>query len=323
MARLVPAFPTLSDIRAAHERIRGRIHRTPVVTSQTLDARVGAEVFLKCEHLQKTGSFKIRGATNAVAQLSAEERRRGVVTHSSGNHAQAVAQAGAWFGAPVTVVMPEGAPRTKREATEGYGARIVTCAPNVEARSQAARRIVAETGAVLVHPYDDPRIVAGQATAAVELLEDVPRLDVLMAPIGGGGLLSGTTLAAAYLSPRTRVIGAEPAGADDAHRGLAAGRRVTEVDPRTIADGLRTTVGELTFAILREHRVDVVTVSEAEIVEALRFAWERMKLLIEPSSAVPLGALLSGRVDARGKRVGVILTGGNADLSAALPRLSS
>jgi threonine dehydratase len=311
-----PVLP--AEVAAAHERIRTYVHRTPVLRSRTLDHISGASVFLKCENLQKTGSFKVRGATNTLAMLADEVRERGVVTHSSGNHAQALAQAAAWFRVPCTVVMPENAPGVKRRATEGYGARVVPCAPTLAAREEATARVIAATGAVLVHPYDDPRIIAGQGTAARELLEEVPDLDVVVAQVGGGGLLSGTALAAAAHRERTehdtRVWGGEPRGADDAHRSLASGVRVAEHVPDTIADGLLTTLGKIPFEVLRSLDVPVRVVSDEEIVAAMRLLWERAKLVVEPSGAVALAAVLGAREQVAGRRVGVILSGGNVDV---------
>ncbi len=290
------------------------VHRTPVFTSAFVDGRTGARVVFKAENLQKVGAFKFRGACNAVFSLGDDEARRGVLTHSSGNHAQAVALAARVRGVPAWVVMPEGAPAVKVAAVEGYGARIVRCAPTLAAREATAAEVQRETGAAFVHPYDDARVVAGQATAAMELLEQAGPLDVLLAPVGGGGLLGGTALAAAYFAPGTRVVGAEPAAADDAARSFHGGVLVPADNPRTVADGLRTSLGALNFAVLRRYVADVVTVGEDEIVAAMRHVWERMKLVIEPSSAVPVAALLSGRLDVEGRRVGVILSGGNVDL---------
>ena len=303
--------PTLEDVHRAAERIAPHAHRTPVLTSRSVDERAGARVFFKCENLQKVGAFKFRGACNAVASLSDEEARRGVATHSSGNHAAALALAARLSGIPAHIVMPSSAPAVKRAAVAGYGARIVTCAPTLRAREEALAEVARETGAAVVHPYDDARVIAGQATAGLELVEEIPDLDVVVAPVGGGGLLSGTALS---VTSRTsaRVVGAEPAAADDAFRSLQAGRVLPSNDPVTIADGLRTSLGELPFAILRARGVEIVTVGEDEIAAAMRFVWERMKILIEPSAAVPVAAVLGGKV--RGARIGVILSGGNVDL---------
>lgn len=309
---------TAADVAIAHDRIRAFIHRTSVQRCRSIDALAGATVYLKCENLQRTGSFKLRGATNAVASLGEQEARRGVVTHSSGNHAQALARAARELGVPCTVVMPENAPRVKRAATEGYGARVVPCTPTLAAREETTRKVIEETGAVLVHPYDDPRIIAGQATAARELLQQVPHLDAVVAPVGGGGLLSGTTISVRahreQHASKVRAIGAEPAGADDAYRSLKTGIRVTEHTPDTVADGLLTTLGSLPFEILRREETEVVTVTDDEILAAMKLLWQRAKLVVEPSGAVPLAAVLSDRWDLHGSAVGVILSGGNVDL---------
>jgi len=318
----VPGAPTLADIERAAERIRPYAHHTPVLTCASLNERTGAELFFKCENFQKVGAFKFRGATNAVFSLSGEEVVSGVATHSSGNHAQALALAARLRGVPAHIVMPENSPRVKVEAVRGYAGRILFCRPTQAEREKALREVVRDTGATFIHPYDDPRVIAGQATAARELLADIGGLDLLLAPVGGGGLASGTALAARYLSPATRVVAAEPAGADDARRSLQAGRIIPSLDPRTVADGLRTSLGELTFPILRALLAEVVTVSEEAIIAAMRLVWERMKILIEPSAAVPVAALLEGALPVRGLRVGVILSGGNLDLDA-LPWLPS
>ena len=306
--------PTLDDIRRAAERIRPYAHRTPVLTCASLDRETEARVFLKCENLQKVGAFKFRGAANAVFSLSEEETARGVATHSSGNHAQALALAARLRGVPATIVMPRTAPGVKKAAVAGYGARIVFCEPTLAAREAALADVVAATGAHVVHPYDDDRVIAGQGTAALELLEDVPDLDVVMTPVGGGGLLSGTSIAVAGIAPRTRTIAAEPEMADDAWRSFQAGRIFPSLDPRTIADGLLTSLSPRTFAIIRRNVERIVTVSEAAIVASMKFVWERAKIVIEPSAAVPVGALWEKRFDGTGLRVGIILSGGNVDL---------
>lgn len=304
---------TIEDVRAAANRIAGLVHRTPVVTARSLDEVTGGRVFLKCENLQRAGAFKMRGATNAIALLSPEERARGVVTHSSGNHAQALALAARMLGAKATVVMPENALRVKREATEAYGAHIVACGPTQTDRERGVEEVMRASGAVLIHPYDDPRIVAGQGTAALELLEDVPDLDLVLAPVGGGGLLSGSAVAATGWEG-VEMVGCEPFGADDAYRSLTSGRRVTEQTPKTICDGLRTLLGEVPFRILTALGVRVERVEDDETRRALLFLFERRKLVVEPSAAVPVAALLARRIDGRNKRVGVILSGGNVDL---------
>lgn len=323
--------PDLETIRAARRRIAPHIHRTPVMISASLDAMAGAQLYFKCENLQKTGSFKIRGATNAIFSLSAEEAQRGVVTHSSGNHAAAVALAARRRGIRAWIVMPSNAPEAKRRAVESYGGEITFCEPTLPAREAAAAQIIRKTGAVLIHPFDDDRIIAGQATAALELLEEVPDLDCILAPVSGGGLLSGTALAAKLLRPEICVIGCEPKNADDAFRSLASGRLEKMDHADTIADGLRAALSTRTFGILRRHVEQIVLVSEEEIVSAMRQVWERMKLIIEPSAAVAVAAVLgpsagqagsdSVEVPERklakyGQKVGIILSGGNVDLDS-------
>jgi threonine dehydratase len=305
-----------SDIEAARRRIAPFVHCTPIHTSRLLDAACGASVFLKCENFQRTGSFKFRGATNAVAALDVPSRKRGVIADSSGNHAQALALAACLHQTHATLVMPENANPAKVEATRGYGAHVVFCLPTHQGRRDAVERLVRETGAVYVSPHDDPFVIAGQGTAAWELLEEMQDLDLVLAPVGGGGLLSGTLLAARHMAPKVRVIGCEPAGADDAARSLRSGERITDFVPRTMADGLRTPLGDLAFDILRKaHLDDIVLVSEDEILTAMRFVWERAKLVIEPSAAVALAPLLFGKLNIAGRRVGVIVSGGNVDLA--------
>ena len=309
---------TPDDVEAAAGRLDGIAHRTPVVTSRTLDERLGGRFFLKCENLQRMGAFKFRGAYNALSRLTAAERACGVLAFSSGNHAQAVALAGALFGTKATIVMPKDAPVAKRRATEGYGARVVEYDAATGDREAMARAIQAETGAVLVPPFDHPDVIAGQGTVARELFQDVPSLDLLLVPCGGGGLLSGSGLAARRWNPGCRVIGVEPEAGDDANRSFRTGVLQTVQNPQTIADGARTpSLGALTFPLVRALAADMATVSDAEIVEAMRFAWERLKLVVEPTGVLGLAALLSGRVEARGRRVGVVLSGGNVDLAAA------
>lgn len=305
---------TLADIRRAAERIRPHAHRTPVMTCESLNRVVDAQVYLKCENLQRVGAFKFRGACNSVLSLSDAEAARGVVAHTSGNHAQALALAARLRGIPAYIVMPENAPAVKKAAVAGYGARITFCAPTLEAREATQERVVAETGATVIHPYNDERVIAGQGTAALELLDEVPGLEAIIAPVGGGGLVSGTAVAATELLPGIRVIAAEPEGADDAYRSLAAGHIIPSHDPRTIADGLLTSLGDHTFPIIQQRVERIVTVSEGAIVAAMRFIWERAKLIIEPSAAVPVAALWEHKVGLVGKRVGVILSGGNVDL---------
>lgn len=306
--------PTLADIRAAAERIRPYAHRTPVLTCQSLDEQVGARVFLKCENLQKVGAFKFRGACNAVYSLTEAQAAHGVATHSSGNHAQALALAARMRGIPAYIVMPSNAPQVKKDAVAGYGGRITFCEPTLAARESTLARIVEETGAEVVHPYNDERVIAGQGTAALELLADVPDLDVVITPVGGGGLLSGTSLTVKGVAPRVRVIAGEPENADDAYRSLQAGRILPSENPKTLADGLLTSLGTLTFPIIRGNVEQIVTVSEAGIAAAMKFVWERAKIIIEPSSAVAVGVLWERKIDLAGLKVGVILSGGNVDL---------
>jgi len=305
---------TLAAIRDAHERIRDRIHRTPVLTSTTLDGQSGGKLFFKCENLQKGGAFKARGATNAVFSLTDAEAARGVATHSSGNHAAALSRAAKLRGIPAYIVMPNNAPKAKRAAVERLGGKIVFCEPNIPAREAAAAKVIAETGATLIHPFDNLRVMAGQGTATLELLEQAPDLDIIVAPVGGGGLISGTAVAATSLKPGIRVIGAEPAGADDASRSFKAGKFIPITQANTIADGLRSSTSDRTFAEIRSHVSDIVTVTEESIVAAMRAVWEVLKIVIEPSGAVPYAAIVENKIDVRGKRVGIILTGGNLDL---------
>jgi threonine dehydratase len=308
------AGPDLTTIRAAHERIAPQIHRTLVLTSAMLDEIAGARLFFKCENFQKTGSFKIRGATNAVLSLSDEEAKRGVVTHSSGNHAAALARAAGMRGVPAWIVMPSNAPEAKKVAVRDYGGQITECEPTLAAREATAKAILERTCANLIHPYDNLRVIAGQATAAIELLEEVPDLERILAPVSGGGLLSGTAIAAKELRPRIRVIGCEPKNADDAYRSMESGKLEGATKTETIADGLRATLCPLTFSILRDRVDEIVPVSENEIIEAMRMIWERMKIVIEPSAAVAAAPALFRKIDAHGKRVGIILSGGNLDL---------
>ncbi len=305
---------TINEIHQAADRIRLYAHRTPVLTCASLDRQVGAKVFLKCENLQKVGAFKFRGACNAVLSLPESAVERGVVTHSSGNHAQALALAARLRGIPAYIVMPHNSPAVKKAAVAGYGGKITFCEPTLEARESTQARVMAETGATQIHPYNNYQVIAGQGTAALELLEEVPDLDAILAPVGGGGLLSGTSIAATELSSSIRVIGAEPEAADDAFRSLAAGKIIPSVNPQTVADGLRTSLGDLTFTIIQKRVEQIVTVSEAGIIAAMKFVWERAKIIIEPSSAVPVGALWERKSDLTGLRIGVILSGGNVDL---------
>jgi threonine dehydratase len=307
------ALPDLAAIIAARARIAPHVHRTPVMTSRSLDAAAGAQLYFKCENLQKVGAFKARGATNAVFSLSDNEARRGVVTHSSGNHGAALAYAAARRGIQAYVVMPDNAPQVKQANVRGFGATIRFCAPTPQARVVACDEVMRETGALLVHPFDDARVIAGQGTAVLELLEEVPDLDVVIAPVGGGGLLSGTAIAAKGTQPDVCVYGAEPANADDAKRSLASGRVEPVSSAVTIADGLRTPLSPRTLAAIRAHVEAIGLASEEGIVAAMRLTWEKMKLVIEPSSAVPLAAILEQTLDVAGARVGVVLSGGNVD----------
>ncbi len=306
---------TIQDIQQAARRVRPYIHRTPVLTNQSLNEKVGAQVYLKCENMQKVGAFKFRGASNAVWSLNDDAATRGVCTHSSGNHAQALALAARLRGIPAYIVMPNNAPQVKKDAVAGYGGQISFCAPTLEAREATMRRVYEATGSNVVHPYNDERVIAGQGTAALELLEDVPDLDVIIAPVGGGGLLSGTSIAATEMKPGIRVIAAEPEMADDAYRSMQAGEIVPSQNPRTIADGLLTSLGTLTFPIIQERVEQIVTVSEQGIIDMMKFVWERVKIVIEPSAAVAVGVLYEKKIDLRGSKVGVILSGGNVDLS--------
>jgi threonine dehydratase len=304
----------LASIRAAHERIRPHIYRTPVLTNARLNAACGGKLFFKCENLQKVGAFKARGALNAVFSLAEVEALRGVATHSSGNHAAAVARAAKLRGIPAYIVMPSNANKMKQRTVEGYGGKITFCEPTQAAREAACETVLEETLANLIHPFEDERVMAGQGTAVLELLDDVPDLDYILCPVGGGGLLCGTAVAAKALRPQIQVIAAEPAGADDAARSFRAGQRQPLGKVETIADGLRTAVGAPNFEIIRQRVDDIVTVSEAGIIAAMRIVWEAMKIIIEPSAAVPYAAIMERRVDVAGRRVGIILTGGNVDL---------
>ncbi len=306
--------PTIGDIRQASERIKPFVHRTPVLTCASLDQMCKAEIFFKCENFQKAGAFKIRGATNAVFSLGNEGASRGVATHSSGNHGAALALAARWRGIKAYVVMPENAPHVKRDAVAFYGAEIIFCKSTLQAREEGLGRVLDRTGATPIHPYNDYRIISGQGTIALELCEEIPDLDIVMTPVGGGGLLSGIAIAVSAISPHALVIGAEPQRADDAYRSLHAGRIIPAENPDTIADGLRTSLGDLTFPIIRRHVKDILTASEEAIVDAMRSIWERMKIVVEPSAAVPLAALMTNRREFTAKRIGVIVSGGNVDL---------
>ena len=315
--------PTLSSVREAAERLAGVANRTPVVQSRTLNTRVGSEVFVKCENLQRSGSFKFRGAYNAIARLTEEERARGVLAYSSGNHAQALALAGKLLAVPTAIVMPNNAPRAKLAATRGYGAEVILYDPMTRIREEVAAQIQRERGSILIPPYDHPDVVSGQGTAALELLQEVGDLDLLVTPCGGGGLLSGSALAASEYAG-CKVVGAEPELADDAARTFRTGVVQRVHNPPTIADGLRTPyLGEVTWPVIREHVTDIMTVTESQIVEAMRFLWTRMKLVVEPSGAVPLAALMSRSDLPKAARIGLIVSGGNVDLDTACSLFSA
>ncbi|MFX1570534.1 MAG: threonine/serine dehydratase [Promethearchaeota archaeon] len=305
---------SFQGIEEAHNRIKNIVNKTPVMTSRTLNKLVKASIYFKCENFQRVGAFKFRGAYNALSLLSENKRKNGVITHSSGNHAQAVALAASLLGIEATVVMPKGAPINKINATKSYGAYIVFCENTLEARMKTTEEIIKEQKLILIHPFDNDNIINGQGTAAYELIKEVDSLDIVIAPLGGGGLLSGTALVTKGLSPTTKVIGVEPTLADDALKSLKAGYIIPSTYPDTIADGLRTSLSERTFNIIRLHVDDIVTVTEIEIIEAMKFLWERMKIIVEPSGAVPLAAILSKRVSVENKEVGVILSGGNIDI---------
>jgi len=315
-----PAAVTFEDVLAAARRIAGVARVTPVMTSRSLDERLGARVILKCENLQRAGAFKFRGAYNAISKLDEGERARGILAYSSGNHAQAVALASRLLGAKATVVMPADASAAKRKATEGYGARVVAYDRAREDREEVARKLQADGNPVLIPPFDHPDVVAGQGTSALELFDETGALDLLLVPCGGGGLLSGSAIAAKRLSPGCRVIGVEPEAGDDATRSFRTGTLQTVRNPATIADGARTpSLGAVTFPLVRQYVDDMVTVSDDDILRAMRFLWERMKLVVEPTGALGLAAAWRGAVDVRGARVGVIISGGNVDVSSAFP----
>ena len=309
-------IPSFDDVKAADERIAPHIHRTPLLTSRHLNGLTGAELFFKCENFQKAGVFKTRGAANAVFGLEDARASKGVATHSSGNHALALAYAAARRGIPCHVVMPRTAPVVKKAAVRGYGGVITDCEPSTTSREEGVARVQAETGADLVHPYNDARVIAGQATCACELLDEVSGLDAVIAPIGGGGMISGTCLALSALAPRMEIFAAEPAQADDAYRSFRAGRLVADDAPETVADGLKVPLKPLTWHFVQRYVSDILTASDPEIVDAMKLTWQRMKIVIEPSCAVPLATILRNRDRFAGKRVGVILTGGNVDLDS-------
>ena len=312
---------TYEDLAAAHERIKPVAKRTPVLTSSTIDALTGAKVHFKCENFQRMGAFKFRGAYNALSQLTPEQKKKGVVAFSSGNHAQAVALSGRMLGVPATIVMPTDAPPVKLEATRGYGAEVVLYDASNEDRAKIAEKLAAERGLTVIPPFDHPHILAGQGTAAKELIEDAGPLDLLIVPCGGGGLLSGCSIAAKQLSPSCKVIGVEPAAGDDGLRAFRAGKLVSVPLPQTIADGARTmSLGALTFSIIQKNVHDFLTVTDDELLKWMFFLWERMKMVVEPTGALAAAALLQGKIDAKGKKVGVVISGGNVDLAWAARR---
>lgn len=308
-------FPDKNTIFEAAGRIAPYLHRTPVLSSSEINNLTGGELYFKCENFQKAGAFKSRGATNAVFQLTDQELKAGVATHSSGNHAAALALAAKRRGIKAYIVMPENSNKVKVKAVEHYGGIITFCKPTLQAREDTLIQVIEQSGAIEIHPYNDYRIIAGQATAAFELIEDAGNPEIIIAPVGGGGLLSGTALACLYFGKGIRVIAAEPEGADDAFKSFYSGSFVPSVHPQTIADGLRTSLGTLTYPIIKDYVHEIVTVSETKIIEAMRLIWERMKIIVEPSSAVPLAAILENKIDVRGKRCGIIISGGNVDFN--------
>lgn len=309
------SFPGKQEIIKAAQRIAPHIHHTPIHTSKAINKILGSKLFFKCENFQKVGAFKYRGATNAVLQLDTNQLKNGVATHSSGNHAQALALAAKINKTKAYIVMPSNAPKSKMEAVIGYGAQIIECEPTLQARESTLNQVIQETNAHFIHPYNDHRIITGQATAAKELIEEQPELDFILAPVGGGGLLSGTALSAIYFSPRTKVIGAEPTGADDAFRSLKAGKIIPSINPNTIADGLLTSLGELTFPIIRENVMKILTVQDSIIIEAMQLIWSRMKIVVESSAAVPLAVVMKNQDFFMDKKIGITLSGGNVDLN--------
>ena len=312
---MLQSIPDKNDIEIAYERISAYVHRTPVFTSDSLNKQFGTKLFFKCENFQKAGSFKSRGAVNAILSLSPSNTKKGVATHSSGNFAQALARAASILKLPSYIVMPENAPDVKVNAVTGYGGKITFCEPTLSAREKTLEKVVERTGAVVIHPYDDYDIIAGQGTATMEFCKEIDNLDILLCPVGGGGLLSGTALAASYFGNNISVIACEPEGADDAYHSMKAGKIIPSVEPDTIADGLLTSLGERNFPIIQKYVDEIVTVSEEAIIDAMRLIYERMKIVIEPSSAVPLAAIIEKKVEVKGKNVGIIISGGNVDLA--------
>tara|TARA_B100000424_G_scaffold214714_1_gene172515 strand:- start:53 stop:1009 length:957 start_codon:yes stop_codon:yes gene_type:complete len=308
---------SMDDVIAASKRIEGHGHRTPILTNKTIDELTGKKIFFKCENFQKIGAFKFRGGWNTISSLSEEEASKGVCTHSSGNHAQAVAYAAMKRNIPAHIVMPRNAPKVKIQAVEGYRANITLCEPTLKARRETLEKIAEKTGAYVVHPFNEPKVIAGQGTCAMEMIEDIGDLDAICAPVGGGGLMSGTCIAARSMLPNVRLFGAEPKGADDAYQSLKKGKLIPQNNPKTICDGLLTSMGENTWNILKDHLEDIITVSDEEVVTAMKLIWERMKIIIEPSCATPLAAVLTPefRELENIETIGIILTGGNVDLS--------
>ncbi|OGU38408.1 MAG: serine dehydratase [Ignavibacteria bacterium GWB2_35_12] len=311
---MILILPSIDDVHKATERIKPIIHRTPVLSSKSINQIVGADIYFKCENFQKVGAFKFRGASNAVFSLTDEEIKRGVATHSSGNHAQALALAARIRGTKAYIVMPSNSSKVKIEAVKGYDAEIIFCEPTLEARESTLEDVVNKTGATFIHPYNNFNVISGQGTSAMELLDEIKDLDYVITPVGGGGLLSGTLTTVSALSPSTKVIAAEPEGADDAYRSIIENRIVPSVTPKTICDGLLTSLSEMTFEIIREHIYKIITVSDDAVVSAMRLIWERMKIIIEPSSAITLGIFLENKIDLKGHKIGIILSGGNVDL---------
>jgi len=307
-------LPDFSNVLDAKIRIEPYIHHTPVLTSRAINEIIGNELYFKCENFQRVGAFKFRGASNSVFALNEEEAKRGVATHSSGNHAQALALAAKIRGIPAFVVMPENSKKVKVEAVRGYGGEIIFCEPNLSSREETLEKVVEKTNAVFIHPYNNPQVIAGQGTVALELINQTHDLDYIIAPVGGGGLLSGTLLTVNSVSGNTKVIGAEPEAADDAKRSLQKGEIVPSLNPNTIADGLLTSLGSITFEIIKKHIHDIITVSDEAIIKAMRLIWERMKIVVEPSSAITLGLILEKKIELKNKKIGLILSGGNVDL---------
>ena len=305
---------SFEDIKDAYVRIGSIVNRTPVMTSRTLNERLGAEVFVKCENFQRIGAFKFRGAINALSKLTEEQKKKGVITHSSGNHAQAIALAGKLLGIKTVIVMPDVSPQVKVNATKGYGAEVVFCTADVKSRAETTNKLIEQYGYTMIHPFNNDDVIAGQGTAALELLQDYPEIQIIVAPVGGGGLLSGTSIAAKGFNPEIKVYAAEPERVNDAYRSLKAGTIQTNETTKSIADGLLTNLSERTFGYIKKNVEEIITVSESEIIDAMQFLWERMKIVVEPSGAVSVASLLSGKLDIKGKKVGVIISGGNVDL---------